>query len=236
MTNGNYKPIGLILWKILKNPLCSELTYEEAAEYALEFIRLLGAPVAYISKPEKIKLSCYKAEMPCDVLYLEGAKYLGRNEGQDYNGIAMRESTNVYHVTPGEVQNLSEYTYKVQKGIFFASKEEGYVQLIYKAIATDEEGMPLIPDDQDVLLGMEYYVMSRYLEPLWLVGKVTDKAFEYINQKRYFYMPAAFTSLQMPGVDKMESIMNGLNRILINDSAHQNFFRNYGEQERIKRS
>jgi hypothetical protein len=45
----------------------------------------------------------------------------------------------------------------------------------------------MIPDNQKVQLGMEYYILSRYLEPIWLMGKITDKAFEYIQQKRYLH-------------------------------------------------
>ena len=81
---------------------------------------------------------------------------------------------------------------------------------------------------------MEYYILSRYLEPLWLMGKISDKAFEYIQQKRYFYTPSAFTAMQMPGVDKMETVMNGINRLIINTTAHKTFFKNYGEKEKLR--
>ena len=129
----------------------------------------------------------------------------------------------------------NEFTYKLQNGIIFTSMEHGNIEISYEAIATDEDGYPLIPDNQKVELGMEYYIMSRYLEPLYLVGKITDKAFEYIQQKRYFYMPSAYTSLQMPSVDKMTTVMNGLNRLIINDTAHQNFFKKFGEKEVIRK-
>ena len=238
MVNGNYKSLGTILYKILRNPLCAELSYEDAAEYALEFIKLLGAPVAYINKSEYLTLNCYKAEIPCGLLYVNGIRYF---EDDLKNAIAMRESTNVYHINndefenPGRNNSNNEFTYKFQNGIIFTSMESGCIEISYEAIATDEDGYPLIPDNQKVELGMEYYIMSRYLEPLYLVGKITDKAFEYIQQKRYFYMPSAYTSLQMPSVDKMETIMNGLNRLIINDTAHQNFFKKFGEKEIIKR-
>lgn len=238
MTNGNYKSLGTILYKVLRNPLCAELSYEDAAEYALEFIKLLGAPVAYINKTEYITLNCYKAEIPCGLLYVNGIRYF---EDDLKNAIAMRESTNVYHinndefVNPGKSNSNNEFTYKFQNGIIFTSMEDGCIEISYEAIATDDEGYPLVPDNQKVELGMEYYIMSRYLEPLYLVGKITDKAFEYIQQKRYFYMPSAYTSLQMPSVDKMETIMNGLNRLIINDTAHQNFFKKFGEKEVIRK-
>ena len=112
---------------------------------------------------------------------------------------------------------------------------DGCIQIGYKAIATDEEGYPLIPDNQKVQLALEYYILSRYLEPLWMMGKITDKAFEYIQQKRYFYVPSAYTSLTMPGMDKMESMMNAINRLIINTTAHQNKFKKLGEKERLRK-
>lgn len=245
MTNSNYKSLGTILWSVLKNPLCQELTYEEAAEYALECIRLLGAPVIYLNKIERLNLTSYKAELPCDLLYIEGVEYFDGNTSEP---IAMREATNVYHLDPEEFTNeqntdfdlrgnhrRNEFTYKIQNGIIFTSMSDGCIQIGYKAIATDEEGYPLIPDNQKVQLALEYYILSRYLEPLWMMGKITDKAFEYIQQKRYFYVPSAYTSLTMPGMDKMESMMNAINRLIINTTSHQNKFKKLGEKERLRR-
>jgi len=240
MTNSKYKSLGSTIWSILKNPLAQELTYEEAAEYALECIKLLGAPVIYLNKLEKLNLTSYKAELPCDLLYIEGVEYF---DGETNEPIAMREATNIYHLDTNEFtnensqthHNRNEFTYKIQNGIIFTSMSDGCVQVGYKAIATDEEGYPLIPDNQKVQLALEYYILSRYLEPLWMMGKITDKAFDYIQQKRYFYVPSAYTSLTMPGIDKMETIMNSINRLIINTTAHQNKFKKLGEKERIRK-
>lgn len=253
----NYKSLGSVIWKIMKHPLCSELTYEECAEYALEFIKLLGAPVAYINNIERLELTNYKAELPCNILYINGVRYFNINEdtlNYNHGSIAMRESTNIYHYDPLEFKNnnnnyinddnlseaaslynVNEFTYSIQKGIIFTSKCDGIIEIAYKGIAVDEDGYPMIPDNEKVSLGMEYYIMSRYLEPLYLVGKITDKAFEYIQQKRYFYMPSAVNALQMPDVDGMESLMNSLNRLIIPTNNHKNFFKNSGQKEIIRR-
>lgn len=237
------------MWKIMKSPLANELTYEECAEYALEFIRLLGAPTAYEQKLYTSDLTAYKAELPCDIIKIDGVRYLDSNEdGQKGNFIAMREATDIYHFDPQEHQNeqdtefnlrgnhrRSEFTYKIQKGIIFTSMRDGCIEIAYKGLSLDEDGYPLIPDNETVMIGLEYYVLSRYLEPLWLMGKITDKAFEYIQQKRYFYMPSAFTALQMPNEDGMESLMNSINRLIINKSAHKNFFKKLGEQEILRK-
>jgi hypothetical protein len=162
--------------------------------------------------------------------------------------IAMREATDVYHFDPNEHENeqdtefnlrgnhrRSEFTYKVQRGIIFTSMKDGCVEIAYKGIAVDEDGFPLIPDNEKVCIAMEYYILSRYLEPLWLMGKLTDKAFEYIQQKRYFYMPSAFTALQMPNEDMLESTMNSINRLILSKTMHEKFYKKMGEQERIRK-
>lgn len=245
----NYKSLGTILWRVLKNPLAAELTYEEAAEYALEFIKLLGAPVAYEDKLDLLELQMYKAELPCNILNIRGIRYINIDEnGNQGSATALRESTNIYHLDPSEhvsTENLesrnqrnasrTEFTYSIQRGILFTSICDGVVEISYKGIATDEEGYPMVPDNEKVTLGLEYYILSRYLEPMYLMGKITDKAFEYIQQKRYFYMPSAFTSLTMPDMDGMESMMNGINRLILPVHTHESFYKKQGEAERLRK-
>lgn len=234
MNNSNYKSLGSLLWVLLKNPICQDLSYEDAAEYALECIKLLGAPVIYINKIEILELAQYKAKLPCDLLYIEGIKYISNNNS---GSNIMRESSNIYHLDSFEFENEnnnSELTYKIQNSVIFTSRQDGCIEISYKAIHCDENGYPLIPDNQKVELALEYYILSRYLEPLWMMGKITDKVFEYIQQKRYFYIPSAQQGLQMPSIDKMETIMNGINRLIVTNNSHANGFKNYGIKEQIK--
>lgn len=251
MTNGNYVSLGTVMWKVMKHGLCQELTYEEAAEYAMEFIKLLGAPVAYENKLYRSDLENYKAPLPCDILKVDGVRYIdsSKEDGEcTTRWIAMREATNIYHLDPNEHMNeqdtefdlrgnhrRSEFVYKLQNGIIFTSMRNGCIEMAYEGLATDEDGFPLIPDNEKVAIAMEYYILSRYLEPMWLMGKITDKAFEYIQQKRYFYMPSAFTALQMPNYDGMESVMNGINRLILSTTMHEKFYKKMGEEERLRK-
>lgn len=269
----NYVSVKEILWKVLKNPLAAELTLVEAAEYALEAIQLLGAPVAFEDKIGFMDLVFYKAELPCDIITIQGIRYLNRNwDGQGIgssgnsgygtpaiNGIALRESTDVYQLDPTEFinnysnendvndasnggnsnyphnQNYNEFTYTIKKGIIYSSIKEGKLEIAYKGIAVDEDGYPLIPNNVKVKLFMEYYILSRYLEPIYLMGKITDKAYDFILTKRYFYTASAFTGLQMPSIDGMQSMMGAINRLIINTTAHSDFFKKAGDQERFRR-
>ena len=69
----------------------------------------------------------------------------------------------------------------------------------------------------------------------WMMGKIQDKVFSYIEQKRHFYLGQAENSMRLQGMDHLESMMNALNRIIINDQAHENFYKKFGEKEYLKR-
>lgn len=251
MYNGNTVSLKQILWRALKNPLVSELSYEGAAEYAIEALSLIASPLIFIDKVTNppLKVNGYKAALPLDVVNIKGIRLLNNfREDTSYddlgkNAVALRYATDIYHKAldcedsefSGEDGCPSELTYTIQKGIIFTSFSEGYVQVSYKSFATDEEGFPLIPDNEKVKMALEYYILHRFLEPLWTMGKISDKAFDYIQQKRFFYMGAASSSMALQGPDQLESTLNSINRLIINDKAFDNFYKNAGERERIKR-
>jgi len=241
MYNGITISLKTILWKVLRFPLAAELTYEEAAEHAVEALRLLGAPLSLVDEVTNppLQIVNHKAALPSNLLQIRGIRLINNTENYDNGGIALRYATDIYHQNGScdidGNESPYEYTYTVQKGIIFTSVPDGYVQVSYKALPVDEEGYPLIPDDAKTIMAMEYYILHRYLEPLWIMGKITDKAFNYVDQKRSFYMGGAGTSLQLRGTDHFESIMNTINRLIINDGAFKAFYKGTGEQERIKR-
>lgn len=227
MIQTNTISIGAILWKVLNNPLASNLTFDEAAEFATEAIRLVGAPVLFEDKPAEIKIVEHKGLIPTDIIYIKGVR-------EPETGRTFREATDIYHQSDYQSE-LTELTYEIKKNIIFTSIRTGCIEMSYKALQTDEQGYPMVADHAKLKLALEYYILHRYLEPMYMMGKITDKAFHYVEQKRHFYMGSASNDLKMPSMDKMESIMNGVNRLLVNQNPHANGFKNYGKQEQFKK-
>ena len=236
MVNGKMVSVGTIIWKVMRNPLTQDISYEQAAEFALEFIKLVNAPLSYSDEVKSLTLNEYKTYLPSNVINIRGVRYTGIDGCQD--PIAMRYATDLYHVN-GDTEDTSdcnkEYTYVVQNCVLIASKKEGYIDISYKAISLDEEGFPLIPDNESYKVGLEYFILHKYIEPLWMMGKIQDKVFNYIEQKRHWYLGQAENSMKLQGIDHLESMMNALNRIIINDQAHENFYKKFGEKQYIKR-
>jgi hypothetical protein len=235
MVNGQTVSLKAILWNVFNHPLANDLTYDIAAGFAVEAIRLLGAPLAFINKvtdPYIVTVN-HKAALPDDLLKINGVRLIQNDEFPERSAKALRYATDVYHHS--KLKNtLEEFTYTIQNGIIYTSFPEACIEISYEALPVDEEGYPLIPNNQKVKLAIEYYILFRYLAPLYDIGKITDKSFGRIEQQKLFYMGAASNDMKLQGIDQLESVMNAVNRLIVNSNAHKNFFKNAGEKERFK--
>lgn len=232
MMTGNTVSIGNILWKVLKQPIVQDLKYEDAAEYAIEYLRLIGAALSFEDKVTRIKLNNYKAPLPPNIINIRG---INHSECECEGGVAMRYASDIYHTAiNGCEPNGQEYTYITQNNVLTTSIKDGWVNISYSAISTDEFGYPLIPDNESFKVGLEYYIIHRTLEGLWSMGKITDKVFQYYEQKRHYYSAQATNSMQIKNMDQMETMMNAVNRMIVDVNPHQTFYKNFGIKEVIK--
>lgn len=234
MVNGKFVSVGDIIWRVMRNPLTQDLSYEQAAEFAIEFIRLVGAPLSFEDNVKTLELVEHKAYLPTNIITIRGVRYSGCDGCED--PIAMRYATDIYHKNhDNNVYSPKEYTYVVQNCVLIASEKEGFIEIAYKSIVVDDKGFPMIPDNESYKMGLEYYILDRYLEPLWMMGKIQDKVFNYIRQERMWFLGQADNSMKLQGIDHLESMMNALNRIIIQDQSHETFYKNFGQKEYIKK-
>ena len=231
MVTGKTCSVGTILWKVLKQPIVQDLKYEDAAEYAIEYLRLIGAALSFEDKVESIKLNNYKGLLPNNLINIRGIQY---SECECEGGIAMRYASDIYHTNLGkDCVGGREYTYITQNNIITTSMKDGWINLSYSALATDEFGYPLIPDNESFKVALEYYIIHRTLEGLWSMGKITDKVFQYYEQKRHYYSAQATNSMTIKNMDQMETTFNAINRMIIDVNPQQTFYKNFGVKENI---
>ena len=235
MVTGKTISVGNILWKVLKQPIVQDLKYEDAAEYAIEYLRLIGAPLAFEDKVIRIKLNNYKGLLPSNLITLKGIEYA---DCECNGGVAMRYASNIYHTDIENDRNCKnttqEYTYITQNNVITTSMKDGWINISFNAMATDDFGYPLIPDNESFKVGLEYYIIHRTLEGLWSMGKITDKVFQYYEQKRHYYSAQATNSMTIKNMDQMETMMNAVNRMIINVNPQETFYKNFGVKEIIK--
>ena len=225
MYTGSTISLKNILWKVKNHPLATDLLYDDAAMYAIEVLELIGTPLIYNKKEQPISITDYKGALPNNMISIRGVVTT--------DGLVLDPNTGIYNLNG----NYDEYryTYQIEHNIIKTSFEKGNIIVSYLEIATDCDGYPLIPNNVKVKLAVENYILYRFLQPFYDIGKITDKAFGRIEQNKDWYVGAAQSNTLFQSMDHAEMALNSINRLLINNLARNSFYEGLGNKENIKK-
>lgn len=223
----NYISIRQVLDDVLQHKLLQDVTLERAVNYSADLIRLIGCPRIFTEKVTTLHIEDYRAPLPCDYVELIQVRVP--------DGVAYRGSTDSFHLSPSRLESLPDLTYKVQGSVIFTSNKEGDIEIAYRAIATDEDGFPMIPDNVSFKKALEWYIKQEVFSDLFDEGKININSVQRAEQKYSFYAGQAQSDLVRPSLDQMESISNMLNQLVFRVNEHNNGFRNLGTREYIKK-
>lgn len=125
-------------------------------------------------------------------------------------------------------------TYKIDNGYIFTNFETGYVELAYSGYPIDNEGFPLVPDDEKYKQALKYFLIYKLDWKNWRRNASIPSYKAIVNdseQQSLFYISAARNKAHIPSVDKMESIKNMWVRSIPKLNEHSNNFRTTNIQE-----
>lgn len=222
----NYISVKVILDRVLRHPLMQDLSFETAIDYTVDFLRVVGMPKLFVDKVALLEIKDYRAAMPCDSIQIKQV----RDACSKY---ALRTATGTF--PEGEHDHIPyEYTFRVQGNILYANFREGQLEMAYRAIATDEEGYPLIPDNVAFIRALEQYIKKQWFTILFDLGKIQPAVLQNAQQEYAFYVAQAQNSLVMPSLSEMESITNAWCTLLHKTNEFKYGFKNTGAKELIK--
>lgn len=232
MHSGKTISLKTILWRVMTHPLMQDLTYDDAAMYATEAIGLIGSALSFNNKIKyRIPIVNYKGRLPDNLINIRGVR-----TSDNYNVLTYASDIYIQDHCRDDFKEKCNYsgdlTYEVSQNVITTSFKEGKVDISYKALPVDKDGYPLIQNNPKNIEAIRYHIMNAYLEPLYHIGKITDKAYQDISQKRDWYVGAAQTSMQLQGIDHLETTMRSINRLLTsNDLGHPKGFKNLSSKE-----
>lgn len=247
MVSGNRVSLDTVLWKVTRGPLYEQLNPDDAAMYAKEAIRQIGAPLIYknIVTIPPLEVVNHKVAVPADSVHIRGIRLITDEDNFENNPIPLTYATDIFHGSRDcELEDIEypvnhprEYTYTIEAGIITTSVSSGKIQVSYQALDVCENGYPLLPDDENVLRAIEYHIRMRYLEPLWESGLVPDKVYNNVAQNRDWYIGSAQSKTRLHNLDHVEATMNAVNRLIIPSThmSHKDSFKRLGKKESIKR-
>lgn len=125
------------------------------------------------------------------------------------------------------------YTYSINNNYIFTNVKEMDLELSYQAFPVDDNGIPLIPDNEYYKRAVEAYIQERIDYKLWRTGRLNDKIYQDSKQNYHWAIQSAKAHISMPDVNEMEVIKNTYGRLIVDMKAHQSNFMYNAQRERI---
>lgn len=230
MTNNvSFINIREVLSRITRHPLMTDIGLEAAIQYTLDFIAAMGLPKIYTDNLADIEIKDYRAMLPCDLISiiqvrLKGTKECLRSMTDSFGGYGTKEDG-----------TRGEYTYKTQGRVIYTSFKEGHIQIAYKAIPVDEEGLPMLPDNPIFLKALELYIKKEWFTILFDMGKIQPAVLNNTQQEYAFKAGQCNSEFTIPSPSEMESISGIINQMIPRVNEFKRGFKDLGNKEYMRR-
>ncbi|MBQ9391938.1 MAG: hypothetical protein IJU02_07085 [Lachnospiraceae bacterium] len=224
-----------IMNRITKHPLMQDIPMDVVVDYIVDFISVVGTPIAFEDKTAIIDIKKCRGLLPCDFYDITQVRLAGTHSNSyDNNTAAFRYTTDSFHMSENKPRS-SDFTYKIQGNVIFTSPlEEGQIEIAYKAVITDEDGYPALPDNNMYLRAVEAYIKKQWFTIQFDSGKITPQVMQKVDQDYAWAVGQAQSSLKMPSIDQMQSITNMWNTLIPRHNHHRSGFVNMGTQEHLR--
>lgn len=218
---NKFKSSQFIITKVFRDLNIQDADWtNDAIEWMGEALQAIGSITQLVKKVSIVKTSSHKTALPEDLYLIEQVRYGYFNSNKDeapkledfskmmpYEGSALHPALiNEYSEAKG-VQ-WSDETFFVQEGFINTSFEEDWIAILYKAIYTDDDGYPMVPDHFSFNQALYWYIVMKMLEggmkhPSGEIGWGVARA-EWLK-----YCTQARTKAIMPDESKYEEFLRG---------------------------
>ena len=240
----SYTNIRRVLDNLLEHPMLSNLTLEQVVRHTIRFIGIHGYPKLYQDKEADIDIHEFRGLLPCDLISIVQVK-------DSCSGICLRSMTDSF--TPGLVSpppsiphphmpyippmapGHGEATFKTQGRVIFTSFPEGKVRVAYKSIPVDEDGFPLLIDNENYLACLEAYIKKQVFTIKFDQGKIASGVLQNAQQEYAWLAGQLASEFQIPSYSEMQSIQNYVTSILPSVRQFDNGFKDLGSREYLKK-
>lgn len=123
--------------------------------------------------------------------------------------------------------------YSTKPGYITVNVPCGWVKISYHAIITDEDSMPMIPDNPSYFEAIFWYVAMKLSYSKYLKGQLNQNIYYDMKNSWNFYRRQAYAEAMMPGVDEIESIKNDWHKLYTEFDDHDTFFATTGDEQII---
>jgi len=235
---NNYVSIKEVVDGLMQYPAMRDLQYESAIRWSVDIMGLIGSYDLYKDERETVIIENHRGVMPKGIIRVEQCrKVFGNGEGRQYD--PMQYSTDVFQTSydkyPSEYTKKTQmYSYKIQGDYIFTSFDRGLIEVGYKTLYTDDDGVIMLPTNTSLYKAILAYIKQEHFRGLYEIDKISKAVFEEAKQEYCWYVAQAQNSVMNVSLDERQSISNAAHRLMQNDDFQQDGFRNLGDKEYLR--
>lgn len=223
INNIQYTNIREILDNCMQHELLQDLTLEQVVGYTIRFNGIFNIPQLFEDKEECINIINYRGLLPCDLISVRQVK-------DTSDGVAIPEISNTFF-TPHSM----ERGFKTKGMFIFTTFETGSVIVAYKAIPVDEEGYPLILDNEVYKNALELYIKKDKFTKYFDMGKLNQAVLQNVQQQYAWAAGQLEDELKMPSISEWENISNAHSQLLQKTGEFKKSFETMGIADYYKK-
>ncbi len=111
---------------------------------------------------------------------------------------------------------------------------KGKVDIIYKAIATDEECYPLVLNNETLLRCIQSYIKYSWYTIMYDMDMISGQKLNKAEADYSFNVAQADANLKMPSIDEMEAMVNVITQLMPSGTEYTRRFEFLGAQEKLR--
>ena len=212
------------------HPMMQKIPIETIVRFTINFMRLMGVPNMFVEKCTVLDVKNYRAPLPCDFYKIIQVRTDKHNE----RGCGIyRSATDTFHMSDSHEDN-KDLTYKIQNSIIYTSTKDTPIEIAYKAIATDEYGFPMIPDNSSYIRALKAFIKKEWFTIKFDLNEISQQSLFNAQQEYAFAAGDCDSEFNRMSLDEAESFYNMWGRMVVTANEHVKHFANSGTKEFIK--
>lgn len=222
-----YINLRQVVDNIKDHPLLKDVPFERIVNYAIDFSRIMRVPQIFESKVIDVEIHKYKGLLPCDYFNINQIKDKKSNR-------ILLPATDSFFFSENNKVKYNPFTYKIQDEYIYTGLEEGIIEVSYRAIKTDKDGYPLIPDNTLYAQALEYYVKKKVFTKLFDMGKINQNVLQNVQQEYAWIVGQCLSDYSTPNEDEFQNMVNMWTSLIPKRHLDRSGFVDAGEEEHLK--
>lgn len=218
--------------------ITEEYDTTDLVEWAVDALRFINAFGQYEVVEDCIKISNYKAEIPCGLIALLEVDYNGSQLSKASNNNFRRINQRVIEPYSYNLNNLDSLPLKLGRMHYLPNGEsfifksgwiktsfcDGTIKIKYNKLAVDDDGIPTIPDEVSYKEAITWFIKMKH----FYKKAIKEDRFRWFYQdaevKWNKYCNQAGTKAMMPDIFTLENIKRNFLSFVPKINSYNNFF------------